>query len=1263
MKRRRYNFAANSRPAVKKTAWLMAAIAAVSIGCSNEPEIKIGPDSFRPKAGKADDLLGSAGGRPAMVPNELIVKIRPGYSAQLGSQPGTFSAQSSGVSGILANFDAWTIEPVFKNAAPNGSGIGVQATSNGLDRVLLVKLANGLSSEAAAALKGDPAVEYAEPNYIYHTTASPNDPYYHSKGAWGQSYDDLYGVKKIDSLGAWNVTRGNRVIVAVIDTGLDVAHEDIQGNIWTNDKEIPENGIDDDGNGYIDDVAGWDFVNKDNDVADGNGHGTHVSGTIAAVGDNNVGVIGVAPEAVIMPLKGLSDRGGGDSATLANALIYAADNGARVINNSWGGKGASQLIEDAIKYAKAKGAVVVASAGNSADDAYAYHPAGSSSAITVAAHDHKDEPAHFTNYGMKIDVTAPGVETLSLLAKDCEMSGRSNAIVNERYLHISGTSMSGPHVAGVAALLIAKDPTLTPNQVRYILRASADDLHETGRDDKAGYGRLNAARAVSMDTARVPDLFTAISAPAHKATVGIGRVISGSVSGADLARYEIAVAPEGSSSFTTVHAGNQQVVDGKLGTLGDASTKLTPGKYTLRLRAFSQDDKHTDTLIAISVAKAKLGWPQKLDETETGYRGRPADMGGNHKVTMVDLDNDGKNEVVVSGKYTVAVWNADGTLRPGFPVHVNNPDQEGSKAELLPFHTIADIDGDKNKEIIVIDNAYRAGEGGPVIALRHDGTVAPGFPAGQLTTDTPWTMYAPVVAADLDGDGKDELIYQVTHRKSDGSMEDVSLSVLDASGKTKAGWPQKLSPTTDFPGPGRVIVADLDKNGKEEIIVSHTLVDGSKRVALSAFNADGTLFARYTFDAQYARVGQMLALQLDGRDKSPSIVIRIAENNPEVSWKSGPQKVFVFDADLTVRPGWPVGLEDDTMWINWGQIIPVDVDGDSRYEIVVSGYSKLLAFNASGKTLPGWPISPQGMYLYQNGSTITVAYFKGVNGPAFVFNNYSNLTAVDMGGQVIPGFPRQLGDKGPLGTPTIGDLEGDGAPEIAVITRDRLVFVLEAEANSEKTPSPWPMHDGTVGRTRVAAPPPKAPPTTWKRTVVMIYGQTIPGQDMLIRGGIDHEYSQRVRGVECTKENKLCAIPIRHLVLDDMQNRREDKYLDWYGSEPYQGDMDGSPLTWTTNRWPEDWGTRRTVDKDGYGYSPLNRWGHHYWLLDVMMDCSKTVNGYFELKSFISNGPGWERDISQPDTPYSSRNHMARCGQLNVFRHGQDHPVTIEPIP
>lgn len=187
--------------------------------------------------------------------------------------------------------------------------------------------------------------------------------------------------------------------------------------------------------------------------------------------------------------------------------------------------------------------------------------------------------------------------------------------------------------------------------------------------------------------------------------------------------------------------------------------------------------------------------------------------------------------------------------------------------------------------------------------------------------------------------------------------------------------------------------------------------------------------------------------------------------------------------------------------------------------------------------------------------------------------------------------------------------------------------------------------------------------STWKRTIVFIYGQTEPGQDMFIRGGIDHAYAQNNLATTCTKDNMLCAIPMRHLNLRNSTTepwKRGDLYLDWYGVELNQDTRSqGSALDWTTNFWPPEWGQSHAVKDDGYGETPFNKWGHHYWMVDIEMDCSKTVNGWFELKSFISNGPGWEADISQANAPYVSRNHFAQCGKLNVFRGGQHDPVTI----
>lgn len=182
------------------------------------------------------------------------------------------------------------------------------------------------------------------------------------------------------------------------------------------------------------------------------------------------------------------------------------------------------------------------------------------------------------------------------------------------------------------------------------------------------------------------------------------------------------------------------------------------------------------------------------------------------------------------------------------------------------------------------------------------------------------------------------------------------------------------------------------------------------------------------------------------------------------------------------------------------------------------------------------------------------------------------------------------------------------------------------------------------------------PNEDWQRTVIFIYGPTTSGQDMFIRGGIDHNYGNTVLGKNCQTTNFECAIPIRHNNLNNNTTagwKGGDTHLDWYGIEANQGSgAQGTALDWTTNFWPSSWGAKRTVPVDGYGESVLNTLGSDYWMLDIEVECSATANGWFEVKSFISNGPAWESDVTQPGAPYTTGNHFAQCGKMNIFERG-----------
>jgi subtilisin family serine protease len=350
--------------------------------------------------------------------------------------------------------------------------------------------------DALARVKNMPGVEYAEPNYIVHAAKTPDDPFFPQQYALTNTGQKGGAAgSDIDAASAWDIsTGGASILVAVLDTGIDVDHPDLAPNLWTNPDEIPGNLVDDDGNGLVDDVHGWDYVNHDDDPHDDYGHGTHVAGILAAAGDNGVGIAGVAWRASILPLKFLDQSGSGTTSDAISAIDYAAARGARIINASWGGGGFSMAMLDAIRDAATHQVLFVAAAGNDATDSdqIPFFPAGfdSPNIIAVAASDRSDRLAPFSNHGRTtVDLAAPGVEIYSTLPGGA-------------YGFSSGTSMATPHVSGVAALILGFAPGMSAESLRRRLLDHAEPVAALA-DEVATAARLNAYQCL-LGAERIP---------------------------------------------------------------------------------------------------------------------------------------------------------------------------------------------------------------------------------------------------------------------------------------------------------------------------------------------------------------------------------------------------------------------------------------------------------------------------------------------------------------------------------------------------------------------------------------------------------------------------------------------------------------------------------------------------------------------------------------------------------------------------------------
>jgi subtilisin family serine protease len=342
-------------------------------------------------------------------------------------------------------------------------------------------------------------VQYAEPDYVVTVKAVPNDTRYTDGSLWGLNNTGQSGGANdadVDAPEGWDIrTDASSVLVAVVDTGILTTHEDLAANMWVNPGETAGNGIDDDANGYIDDIHGINAITGSGDPTDDNRHGTHCAGTIGAVGNNGKGVAGVAWKVKLLGAKFLSGSGGGVTSDAVKCIQYASDRGAKVISNSWGGGGPSQAVLDCIQYAKGKGAVVVFAAGNDGEnnDATPMYPANSEveNVVSVAATTRTDGIAAYSNYGRTyVNVGAPGSDIVSTVITSTTAYGS-----------LSGTSMATPHVAGVLAMLAAEFPTDNYGQLINRLYRSVEPTAALATKVQTG-GRVNLQKALATTTNR-----------------------------------------------------------------------------------------------------------------------------------------------------------------------------------------------------------------------------------------------------------------------------------------------------------------------------------------------------------------------------------------------------------------------------------------------------------------------------------------------------------------------------------------------------------------------------------------------------------------------------------------------------------------------------------------------------------------------------------------------------------------------------------------
>jgi len=620
-------------------------------------------------------------------------------------------------------------------------------------------------------------IEYVEPNYIYTASLEPRDPY----------YTQQLHLTQIKAHQAWNITTGSpKITIAIIDSGVNIDHPDLKNNIWINSDEIPNNGLDDDENGYTDDYNGWDFITSTNNprpqyTTDYSEtaihHGTVVAGLAAAQGGNNEGIAGVTWSAQIMPLRVLDEQGTGDTNTVAQAIDYARNMGADIINLSFVGSGRSLTLEKAIQNAYNAGILVIAAAGNeilsgvNMDQTPEYPvchdgPNGENWVIGVASVDNNNKLASFSNYGKScVDLTAPGLRLTSTLYYD-ENSTEFNKAYGTGW---TGTSVSAPQVSGAAALIKSLNSNLSVSQIRDLILNNATNIDNLNLNYRnlLGQGLLNVYASLSKTLLEKPHV-----------SVGPSSILTspGQNGGPHVRIFKKFTIQNQFFAFDEDFRGNLNVAAGDLDNDGQSEilTGLGQGTYPW-IKIFNSDGTLKDKIVAYA-----------------------EDFRGGVEVATGDVDGDGLLDIISApgpgGGPHIRIFSNTGFLKSQFFAFDK---QERTGLEIAS----ADLTNDGNDEIIIVRKS-----GPPEVKIfNYRGHQIANF----LAYDPKLTTGIHIAAGDLNGDSKAEIV------TGPGQGGGPHVRVFDLNGSEISSF---FAYSENFRGGVYVAVGDINDDGINDII-------------------------------------------------------------------------------------------------------------------------------------------------------------------------------------------------------------------------------------------------------------------------------------------------------------------------------------------------------------------------------------------------------------------------------------------------------------